>query len=206
MLDIETTGIDPKKEELLQVGILEVDIEGGYWQPGRSLEITVPCFAQPKSSFAKEHMVALYRKCNELYHRIGERSPESIRAQILKFFNDCGAVSPEVYIMGWNASSFDIPFLVEKQCLIPSSYVSIPGDKDVQVGDVHYRVYEMSGAISIAQNVLKLNRKTLLERAETAYDMKLPKGGKQHNALYDCYQQTKVLNGILKLVREGNNK
>jgi hypothetical protein len=64
MIDIEATGIDPTKEELLAVGILECTWDGNFWQPGRAKEWVLHTDRQPESEFAKEHMTALYAKCN----------------------------------------------------------------------------------------------------------------------------------------------
>lgn len=197
MLDIESTGIDPDKEDLLQIGALEVEFKGGFWLPGRSHEMTMHSGAQPTSSFAKEHMVDLYRRCNA----IPPCSSEFARDALLLFIQDCGVTPPDVYFMGWNASNFDIPFLVHKGILRPSSYVPGPDGKDVRVGDFHYRVYEIGGSVSLAQNVLGFSDRTaLLDAAKAAYPMALPEG-KQHDALYDCYSQLQLLNGLITLCR-----
>src|ERR1041384_482286 len=114
MIDIETTGIDPTKEDLLQIGVLELTFSGSYWLPGRSLEITQHSGRKPGSEFAKKHMTALYERCNKAEWR----SPESIRAELLEFFGACGEKAPNIYAMGWNASNFDLPFLYHHRCLV----------------------------------------------------------------------------------------
>lgn len=197
MIDIETTGIDQTKEDLLQIGILELNIVNGRWVFGQSLKLIQHSGRRPQSSFAKKHMAAIYDECNAAPWI----SPETMREQILAFFRLCGAESPNVYLMGWNASNFDIPFLVHNRVLVPSSYVPGPDGKDAMVGDFHYRIYELGGAVSLAQNVLRYSdRNALLTTAKTICDMGLPEG-KAHDALYDCYAQTQLLNGLIEMTK-----
>jgi hypothetical protein len=198
-IDIETTGIDPHTEELMQIGVLEVDFVEGFWRPNRSLEIIQRTKRKPESDFAREHMHELYRRCNEApYHK-----PQDIRSTLLEFFAVCGALSPNVYLMGWNASNFDVPFLVHNGCLRPTRYEKGGDGKDILVGDFHYRIYEIAGAIGLVQNVLKLERKEAIGAAERMLPpFALPSGlaAKDHDALYDCYKQTHLLNGLIAMM------
>lgn len=197
MIDIETTGIDPAKEDLLQVGVLEMDYREGYWWPGLSLEIIQHSGRQPTTAFAKKHMAPLYAKCNDAPYQ----SPERIREQILAFFRECGANPPEVYLMGWNASNFDVPFLMHHRVLVQSTYQQNADGTETRVGDFHYRVYELGGAVSLAQNILGYgnDREGLLKVAKEAMTETHLPIGKEHDALYDCYSQTRLLNGLIRL-------
>lgn len=202
MLDIETTGIDPNKEDLLQIGVLALSYEDGFWRPGKILQIEQGCERQPESEFAKIHMKDLYARCNDLPFQ----SPSALRAQVTSFFKESGASGvKDTFLMGWNASNFDAPFLVNKGVLVPSTYETGPDGKDIMVGDFHYQIYEMGGAISLAMNVLgRSDRKEFIEAAYAAYpEIEMP-AGKQHDALYDCYRQTRTLNGLIRLVRNSN--
>jgi hypothetical protein len=200
MIDIETTGIDPAKEDLLQVGVLELDFKEGYWWPGKSLEITQHTGRQPVTAFAKKHMTALYEKCrNQPW-----LSPELFRENLLQFFRECGANPPDVYLMGWNASNFDIPFLMHHRVLVPSTYQQNADGTETRVGDFHYRIYELGGAVSLAQNVLGYgeDRTGLLNVAkESMTETHLP-AGKEHDALYDCYAQVRLLNGLIRMMQK----
>lgn len=198
MIDIETTGIDPEKEDLLQIGVLELDFTNGFWIPGRSIEILQHSRAQPMSEFAKKHMASLYARCNEAPWL----SPGTIRLSLISFFESCGITPPGIYMMGWNASNFDLPFLFHHKCLIPSYYAQDASGKDIQMGDTHYRVYEIGGAVSLAQNALGYEeRKGVIEDAKLEYELDLPVG-KEHDAIWDCYNQTKLLNGLIRLVQK----
>lgn len=199
MLDIETTGIDPTSEDLLQIGVLEADFVNGSWVPGRSLVLYQHTSRSPGSEFAKKHMAELYKECNSRPY-VPQRV---LRQQLLEFFRECGiAKGIDTYLMGWNASNFDVPFLVNKGVLAPSRYEIGPDGKDVFVGDFHYRIYEMGGAVSLVANVLNRNdRKRLLEEAEAwGEEVSLP-AGKEHDALYDCYKQLRILNGLIRMAR-----
>lgn len=200
MIDIETTGIDPKENDLLQIGIVEMDFKNGFWYPGKSFELIQHSPKQPESEFAKEHMKALYKTCN----RAKPISVEEVRGRMLEFFRSCGAKPPYVYFAGWNASNFDIPFLVHHGYLVPNKYVMDEKGKDRMVGDFHYRIYEMGGALSLAQDVFQYEGRndTIEKLANLDPIVSLPKG-KEHDAIYDCYKQMKILNGLIIAMRRG---
>lgn len=199
MIDIETTGIDPRFEELLQIGVLALTYRDGFWHPGKTLNIFQGTTRAPESEFARTHMQEIYRVCNGL----PRRHPSGIRDEMRDFFRENGARGVEhTFLMGWNASNFDVPFLVHERVLIPSSYETGPDGKDTMVGDFHYQIYEIGGSLSIAANVLNhSDRKALVEEALAAYpEIEMP-AGKQHDALYDCYRQTRILNGLIRMTR-----
>lgn len=205
MIDIEATGIDPKKEELLQIGIVRVVFYAGQWVPEAEFQTLVHTDRQPESEFAKVHLADLMTRCRAM--PIVEA--QHTRAQVLDFFRRCGATGvTDTYMMGWNAASFDLPFLVAKEVLVPSSYETVDG-VDRQVGDFHYRVYEMGGAIAYAQNIHNrgggepaYGRDWVMTRAKelaTGYGKHVIT--KEHDALWDCYDQINLLNGLIALGR-----
>lgn len=198
MIDIEATGIQPEKEELLSIGILEATWDGQFWKPGRSKEWIVRCERQPESEFAQREMAALFAKCNAA----PEMSSQRLRWEVLQFLRACGTSGPlDTYMMGWNASNFDLPFLAAKGLLDGCHYEMVDG-KDQLVGDYHYRVYEIGGAVSLAQNACKeADREKLIADARAkAPDSFVPEG-KKHDALWDCYDQLKLLNGLIIMAR-----
>ena len=203
MLDIETTGIDPETEDLLQIALIEMVPTGtGFYHPGKQFNLFQGTKRYPESEFANTHMAGLYATCRET----PVKSSAEIRAQILDFYSLCDPETPpeQTRICGWNASSFDLPFLVKKRCLRPPGYEQVDG-KDVEVGDYSYRIYEMGGAVAIAVDVLRIpaeDRKAFLDRAlqSDPVDISLPPGG-EHNAVFDCYRQIKMVNGLIALLR-----
>lgn len=200
MIDLESTGVDFDRDDILEVAALEVDYVGGYWMPGRALKFRSGTSKRPESEFAKEHMTPLYDACG----RLSIRPAEEARELLVNFFRDCGVVrGSETFLMGWNASNFDVPFLHRKGWLKPPRYTQVDG-KDVMTGDHHYRIYEIGGAIAFAGDVSEVpqaaRRKALTEDAKKAWPMELP-DAKAHDALYDCYAQLQTLNGLIKLTR-----
>lgn len=182
MLDIETLGIDMDKNDIIQIGILELHKEGPYYKPGKSYqqilnteqEVTDPWILKNHSELIPLARATEYE------------APSITRAKILNFIRNCG-VTDQFYIMGLNATSFDVPFCVKKGIL----------DKK----DFHYRIYELRGAYALAMDVMGLEGKDFFRAANDACPwIELPKG-KKHDALYDCYAQLKTLNGIIRLLK-----
>ena len=201
MVDIETTGTNLRKDDILQIGILELEFLMGSWRPGKSFEMDLYTNRQPESQFAKEHQAELYERCR----KVAFLPACSVRAHLLHFLQTCGVTGPDIYFMGWNAAGFDLPFLAAHAYLEPHRYEQDINGKDVPAGDFHYRIYELQGAISLAENVLGYNdRKGLIKDAEEHGRLSMLSStfpGKQHDALFDCYRQTQILNGLITLLK-----
>jgi len=198
MIDIETTGIGSAENDVLQIGVLEMIWNGDIWTPGKTFEHVCHTDKKPESAFAKEHMAPLYERCNAMNRSFSD--PVTIRECLLKYFSECGETPPNVFVCGWNASNFDMPFLFDKKMLVPSYYETIDG-QDVMRGDVHYRVYEIGGSLQLARDVLGMPAGEVAKKArELCPEVELP-AGEEHDAIYDCYSQLKLLNGLIRLLR-----
>jgi hypothetical protein len=197
VVDIEAVNVNEKVDDILQIALLETNFHNGFWHPGKTYNRFLFSDAQPESQFAKEHMVELFKHCNGLEPYL----VEDVRQEMLTFFRNCGARPPYVYLLGWNATMMDIPFLKYQEFLRPF-YREIIGGIDVPTGDYHYRVYEQSGSLSFAQCVLNMpDRNDLINLAYDSYpEIQMPPG-KDHDALYDCYKQLRMENGLIRLVR-----
>jgi len=180
MLDIETMGLDPEKDDIIQIGILEVNEVGDYYIPGRAYSRTLHTSQKPNDFIAKMHH-DLLPTCN----RTPMVQPSVVRNEILKFFNSCGFVGPAM-LMGQNLMSLDIPFMRAKAILMK--------------GDFHYRVFELMPIARVVAKLLNVDVQTVYKMAGEAYPEIEPQG-KKHQALYDCYNQLKSLNGMIRLIR-----
>lgn len=214
MVDIETTGVNKESDEILEVGVVEIEYKYPFWIPtGRVYHRVLHYAGQPETPFAKQHMKELYKKCNEtdpssnyellsrelklfIHNRVAPRPPAlSLSGEVPKLF------------MGWNASNFDIPFLFIKNILTPSYYETQPDGKEKLMGDVHYRIYEQTGSVQIISDMSGLDRKTLERLAPdiNPVPVALPEG-KSHDALYDCYSQINMQNGLIQIGRKAIQK
>ena len=193
MIDIETTGVRPGEDDILEIGILEVEYgPEGLWVPGSAYQTYVYSDKQPVSEFAVKHMAEVYKAANET----PKKTVAEVRGDILNFLKDRGCEGYNVVFMGKNASGFDLPMMHAAGFLVPPGYVTTPEGKDVRVGDHHYSIYELTGAVNLACDVLGLPRKDVEAAA-----MGGATGGK-HRAIGDCYDQLKLLNGLIKLMRK----
>lgn len=218
MIDIETTGTNKDTDDILEIGIVPIELDDeGYWEimwkdnpkdlvsprEFEELHLTLYSPRQPENVFAKEHMAELYERCNKI-------SPEYnynwAKLKIQEFLHK-DEKGPK-FFMGWNASNFDVEFLIQKEILEPSRYVEIDG-KEVLQGDAHYRVYEQTGALNLVLNFTGFSKKTLFalmgESIPEHIEVELPEG-KEHDALYDCYKQINMMNGLIALARRGWSK
>jgi hypothetical protein len=193
MLDIETTGVDPKTDDVLQIAIVEMSYTPeGYWEIGRQLNFFQNTKRQPENSFAREQMADLFAHCQQ---QPLVAVPDA-RQKILDFFKLCGAKSPHVYICGWHVGIFDLPFLAHHGYLNPARY-----EEGKLVGDCHYRVYDIGGVLQFVANLRGKSEINPLIN-ETLSLFPVPQPGSRHDALFDCLRQVQVLNGLIKIVKE----
>lgn len=183
MLDIETTGIE-KTDSILQIGLLEcIKNNKGYYVPARTFNKTIHFDEVITNKWILIHHEELLKVCKTTEYV----DPAIVRALILGFFMQCGMDTPPS-IMGVNIGGFDLPFMHRAGFLKPV--------------DHHYRTYELNGAYKLAGDVLGLESKELFEQAQNACDWITLPTGKKHEAMYDCYNQLKTLNGIIKLLQQ----
>lgn len=182
MLDIETMGLDPVVDDVIEIGILEVNEVNGYYQPGRTYNRVLFTSQKPKDTW----IANTHKELLEISRRTPMVDTSTVRKEILAFFKECG-VSKTPELMGLNLMSLDVPFLIAKGIL-------------KERGDYHYRICELRGSYVFAASALKLNLDTLFKKAQDAYP-EIQYDNKAHRALPDCYNQLKTLNGMLRLVR-----
>lgn len=201
MIDIETTSADKSKAQVLEIGIVACSwSKQGILLPKKKdpdYHTYLHYAGDPETNFAKEHQVELYALCN----KTEPKDHELIREGILTFFKNHHAQTP-VTVLGLNAASFDMPILSKHGILKESVWVDNEEGQDL-VGDYHYRVEDITGARMMAMRVTGMNYGPLTNAAMALCpEIKLPEG-KAHDALYDCYRQIVMYNGLIRLVRGG---
>lgn len=197
MLDLETTNTTNfEEEDILQIGLLELNANSeGFWVPGKSFSMDVHTDKKPRTNWDRENLGFLFARCAN----VEKKDATQIRQEVVDFIKSCGSTGM-ANLCGLNATILDVPFMAAKKYL----HAPTRDDQNQIHGDYHYRVYEMSGAISLAQDVLNIReRNSVIKAALFAYpEMELPPG-QQHEALFDCYSQTRMLNGLIRLLRKG---
>lgn len=214
MVDIETTGLDKDLDDILEISMVRAELEGGVFYPTDTLDLFLPSRREPANDFAKQHMGWLYDHCNNLYKStyltpvddltysdILKSIYNSSREKILDFFNDWSDGQPTIAV--WNAG-FDLQFLQKKSILFPNDY--------------DYRVYEMSGMTMGFMDSLGFPSEMrsefleIISGLDTAVSLPtaddLPQNATEPESLehwghYDSKKQLKVLNGYLKVMRDG---
>lgn len=200
MLDIETTGTDTGSCKLLQIAMLPIEFKDGYFHPYfpkiASLEIDnfnvnkngfvfTQAYKGPISEWGQKYQFDLYQKCAS----VQEVRPLSVRAEMLSYIKTIGCPTPFT-AAGKNLGVFDMPILQRLQYLTRS--------------DFHYRLEDMSGCFKLAQRVTGKTKEELEKIAREVCPVTHTVPGGAHEALYDCYDQTNVYNGLIKFMRDLN--
>jgi oligoribonuclease (3'-5' exoribonuclease) len=191
MIDLETMGTDMESDDIIQIALLECIPHVNGYVPGKSYCRTLHTSQKPKNDWIKnthKELLQVSMKCPII-------EVAKVRAEILAFFRECGVNEPAM-IMGLNATTFDVPYMVYKGFL-RKPYQDA---NNKLVGDYHYRIYELKGAFNLAQDVLRVDSKVLFNRAAELCPEIIP-FGRPHEALHDCYGQLKTLNGVIRLLR-----
>lgn len=201
MVDIETTSADKSKAQILEIGIVACSwSKQGILLPKKKnpdYHTYLHYAGDPETNFAKEHQLELFALCNKTV----PKEPELIREGILSFFKEHHAQTP-VTVLGLNSAGFDMPLLSKHGILKESVWVD-NGDTQDLVGDYHYRIEDITGARMMAMRVTGLDYSSLTNAAVALCpEIKLPEG-KAHDAIYDCYRQIQMYNGLIRLVRGG---
>jgi len=196
MIDIETSGVDLESDQILQIAVVAVKLgKSGFWTPLGEFNFYQNFPEDPSNDFAKKHMVDVYARCNKADYV----PPDQVRLQLLEFFEKHHGICP-VQLLGWNAGGFDMPFLVRDGYLNPTRYEKVDGEFDL-VGDFHYRIYDIGSVLQFVRDQVGVPRDVMTDVAEKIYpELPLPDGQK-HDALYDCYRQIRLLNGLIRYTK-----
>lgn len=193
MIDIETNGTDRSNMQVLEVGAALVKMHPvtGYYEyaPISPFSFTIHNLSEPQSEFAKKYQKELYKLCNEM-------SPEAnyaaCRKELLSWFEGAGLTDRwSRNMVGKNVVTFDLDILHEVGIL----------DKE----DYHYRVHEQTGGIYLLEGAMGIGRDEVYKAALAVTPTPIPESIRNlgsHRALYDCYEQIALENGLIRLIRQ----
>lgn len=191
MLDIETTGLSPINDEILQISILEMnwaDVAPG-WIPGELMNFVLPCARHPESDFAKKYQMDLYATCNKLAE--SPKPAHEFAREIKDWLNSRNDNGEKPELVGWNIAGFDVQFLKQKNVLTEA--------------DFFYRLYDVQSVIHAVHGLCDpaVHRREIEAFVMSRDTLVTMPEGQAHNAVYDVYRQTKILNGCLVVMNEG---
>lgn len=206
MLDIETTGLDQKNDEILQIAIVVMEKKtikysdygerpvSNLWMPGDHLSIYQHTDKTPDNDFSKKYQSELYSICNEA----PAKDPKSIREDIKQFLNWHIKEPKDIVFAGLSVGNFDLPFLANRGWLLPEDY--------------SHRVYDVNSVISFYKDLKAINNSGHKEVITAAKSLGYAQGRlrdlvpkdiaerKNHEGLKDCYDEIAILNGLLTLL------
>lgn len=184
MVDCEMTGVIPKRDELLQIAMLKLKLDGiQYVEEGEPLVLYLHTDAQPQSGFQQKYLTHIFEKCNEsdlTPQEAQKRVHDWMGKQLLGKVTPCGDCVPT-----------DIAFLKEKGIITESDFEN---DKPKE-GTFHYEFFEMNSIKAVARHMS--GAKESLADLDTE---------NIHDALVDCRNQTIEMNHYLKTLLGGGQR
>lgn len=174
MVDCEMTGPRPMQDELLQVAMVKLQLNGTtYEEVGEPLVIYMKWEGQPTTPFQKTYLKDIIAKCNE-----SNITPEKAKVLVEEWLGDLlGNVVP----VG-DCVIADLRFLYQNNIIVDSYY----DEENKQVpGTFHYEIFDMNSIKCIARTLWGEKKKPQGEDPN------------HHDALVDCRNQTLELNQIL---------
>ena len=184
MLDCEMTGVVPDRDQLLQIAMVKLKLQGNqYVEQGEPLVLYLKHEGHPQNDFHKQYLTHIFEKCNE-----SDLTPEQAKEKIHDWLGDLkGKVTP-----AGDAVHTDINFLNHHGCINGSDI----GDDGPIPGTFHYELFDANPIKAIARQKAgkKEDKKELAGFDEEGI----------HDALVDCHNQTKELNHYLEILIPSN--
>lgn len=180
LIDLETTGFDEKKHQILEIGMLII----------REMEVVADIKVSVKH---KEYMITTSamnaNKINILEHEKNALTIEDAGVTVINFLKEHKKTEKAFIVIGQNID-FDLKFL-------ESMFLKLGKIKE-------YREYISYRKLDIMQLALikNLEGKISLEKQDLDYllttlNIEIPEG--RHEALSDCYSEYQVLKILLNL-------
>lgn len=183
MVDCEMTGVIPKRDELLQIAMLKLKLDGiQYVEEGEPLVLYLHTDKQPESGFQQKYLTHIFEQCNESQmtpQEAQQRVHDWLGKQLLGKVMPCGDCVPT-----------DIAFLKEKGIITESDFEN----NKPKEGTFHYEFFEMNSIKAIARHLTGA-KESLSDLDEENI----------HDALVDCRNQTIEMNHYIKTLLGGGN-
>lgn len=201
MIDIETNGSDIDTVDILEVGIVEMELINKRYVPtGRDFHFVMHYPHKPNDSFAIKFMSDLYKRCNETDP---SQNYDKLREDVKKYLhrenND-----PKLFV-GVNISSFDLPILNRLGILEKATHVDVEGGQ-MLIGDYHYKVLDVRSLTIAIKEVMGIEKnKDFYKLINDIITTPLNTEGVVHTAIFDCYNQIDEINACYELIEYGRD-
>lgn len=202
MTDLETTGTNPLTTEILEIGAVEVELHNGVMTPKKDFHayIQTDTKANPENPFVMKFQKHLYEKCNSLPKT---ENLEKAKQGFSNFLKECFPnqnpkdLNSLPQFCGQNFSIFDSQYLLNYGFLQPSKH----NEKNEITATYNYRSLELQSFSIVLAQALGYKSATEFMTYASSLDtvVTLPEGN-AHTAIYDCYQQIKSFNGVMKIL------
>lgn len=203
MLDLETTGTDPKTTEILEIGAVLVELHEGVMTPKQNFHVYIQTDtkANPENPFVMKFQKNLYDHCNNLPKT---ENLEKAKKEFKNFLDESfpnqnpSKLDTLPQFTGQNFSVFDSQYLLHNGLLQASTH----NEKNEIKASYNYRSLEIQSYSIVLAQALGYKSATDFMNYAASLDTEteLPEGN-SHTALYDCYKQIKSFNGLMKILK-----
>jgi len=179
MVDLEMTGVQPKRDKILQIAMIKLELQNlQYIEVEKPLVIYMKNDGKPSNAFHKKFLSHIFEKCNQ-----SDVTNEMAAKQIEDWMGDWAGKCIPV----GDCVITDLNFLSENGLIKPNDIV----DEKPVPGTFHYEIFDLNGVKCIAR-----------QKAGSKFDKDLPLDENIHDALPDCRNQTLELNAFITKLLE----
>lgn len=188
IVDIETTGLS-YSDMTLELAILQVIRERGFYKPGRFYRRVFHYSHAPDSSFAKTHHMSLYEEAKQA----DSVSPSLINEEVEQFFEACDSKDYKNRVIVGSRLNFKLELLDKARLLFK------PQTMDFSDGIKHIGHYfgtiDLYGIEAFVSELFDEHKAKIKEKMlNLSLQHKMPQGLNRHRALYDAFIYLNCLN------------
>jgi hypothetical protein len=188
IIDAEFTGTT-FSDALLELAILEVNIERGFYRPSKYFRRVFAYHFAPESIFAKQHHASLYDECKNAE----SATPNHVRDSIIEFFEACGSTDAKLRtIIGSRLQSFKLEIMDRCRFLDKPQIMEFEsGPKEV--GD-YANVIDLDSIDEFFSATFACSKDDIIKKMNDLKIEALSPQGHRHRALFDCFVYLKRIN------------